>query len=216
MAPQSGYLLVMGTALDQDRMDRYQKIIPSIYASFEGYRLVMGAPPADVTFLAGGLREEGVMLARFPSPGHVSGFWWSEEYRKAYAVRENAGRFAAIALPGLNGEVDPLPGSRSYLVAMATPDDPERWRHFAAALGAGLQAMGATILADANSEAIERLEGSMPGSYVLVAMMPPGQDAATAWAALEADVDFPGASRAPAHVLALEGLPDDHPERLTG
>jgi uncharacterized protein (DUF1330 family) len=210
-----GYLLVMGTALDRDAMNRYQERIPPIYESYGGYRLIMGEPPGDATFLAGSLNNPGVMLARFPSLDHVSEFWWSEDYRKAYLLRKDAGRFAAVGLPGLDREPDPLPGSRSYLVAMAAPDSPGPWRHFADALAAGLHGLGATILADAGPEAIERLENSMPGSHVLVAVMPRGQDAKSAWAALGPELEGLREAAEPVNIMALEGLPDDHPGRLT-
>ena len=215
MESNPGYLLVMGTALDRDAMDRYQERIPPIYERYKGYRLVMGEPPGDATFLAGGLNNLGVMLARFPSLDHVTEFWWSEDYRQAYTVRKNAGKFAVVGLPGLDQEPDPLPGRRSYLVAMATPDRPGQWRHFADALAAGLQRLGATMLADAGPEAIERLEGLMPGSHVLVAVMPPGQDAKSAWAALGPEIDVLREAAEPVHIIALEGLPYDHPGRLT-
>ena len=216
MESKPGYLLVMGTALDPDAMNRYQERIPPIYESYKGYRLVMGEPPGDATFLAGGLSSLGVMLARFPSLDHVSDFWWSEDYRKAYLVRKNAGRFSAVGLPGLDQERDPVSGSRSYLLAMATPEAPGRWRPFADALSVGLKSLGATILADAGPEAIERLEGLMLGSHVLIAMMPSGQNAKWAWATLGPELDALREAAEPVNVVALEGLPDDHPERLTG
>lgn len=214
MESKPGYLLVVGTALDQDRMDRYQACIPPIYERYKGYRLVMGAPPDDATFLAGDLNNLGVMLARFPSLDQVSDFWWSEDYRKAYLVRKNAGKFSAVGLPGHDRELDPLPGCRSYLMAMATPDSPGQWRHFADALATGLQSVGATILADAGPDATERLESLMPGNHVLVAMMPPGQDAKSAWAALGPEFDVLRGAAEPVNIIALEGLADDHPERL--
>ena len=215
MESKHGYLLVMGTASDADRMSRYQAIIPPIYERYKGYRLVMGEPPGDATFLAGGLDNLGVMLARFPSLDHVSDFWWSEDYRKAYSVREHAGKFSVVGLAGVDDEPDPLPGSRGYLVAMATPDNSRQWRQFADALIAGLQSLGAKILANAGPEAIERLENSMPGSHILVAVMPVGQDGESAWAALSTEFDVLREAAETLSIIALEGLPDDHPERLT-
>ena len=215
MGSKPGYLLVMGTASDADSMAHYGSIIPPIYEHYRGYRLAMGEPPGDATFLAGSLDNLGVMLARFPSLDHVCGFWWSDDYRKAYAVRENAGKFSVVGLPGIDDEPDPLPGSRGYLVAMATPQKPEQWRQFADVLRAGLQNLGATMLADAGPEAIERLEGSMPGSHILVALMPPDQDAKSAWVALSAEFGVLREPAEPINIIALEGLPNDHPERLT-
>jgi hypothetical protein len=55
----------------------------------------------------------------------------------------------------------------------------------------------------------------MPGSHVLVAVMPAGQDAKSAWAALGPEFDVLREAAEPVNIMALEGLPDDHPGRLT-
>ena len=55
----------------------------------------------------------------------------------------------------------------------------------------------------------------MPGSHILVAMMPPGQDAESAWGALEPEFDVLCEAAEQVHIMALAGLPDDHPGRLT-
>ena len=215
MESKPGYLLVMGTAFDQESMDRYQATIPPIYEQYKGYRLGMGEPPGDAAFLSGSLKDQGVMLARFPSPSHVSGFWWSDDYRAAYSIRKDAGEFAVVGLRGVDQEPDPLPGSRSYLLAIAASDSASQGRAFADALGAGLNNLGAEVLVDAGPESTERLEGTMPGSHFLIAMMPPGRGAKSVWAEIERNFDVLREAAQSVHVISLEGLPADHPERLT-
>ncbi len=214
MSQKSGYLLVMGTASDPVGMDAYHAQLPPIYKAHGGYRLAMGAQSEGATFLSGGLQKLAVMLARFPSPESVSAFWWSEAYRQAYRARKNAGRFAAVALPGLDEDTGVIAGGRGYLIALATPESPGRWRRFADALGKALENRGATILIDDGPEAIERLESLLPGSHVLAAMLPSHEEAVSAWTELETELSDLLAEAQPVDIIALNGLADDHPGRL--
>lgn len=215
MSRHHGYLLVLGTADERAGMDLYQSKLPPIYAAHKGYRLVMGGQTGGVTFLDGGLNNLSMMLARFPSPESVSEFWWSEDYRKAYVIRKNAGRFSAVALPGLDRNHDPIPGNRGYLVAMANPDRPGCWRRFADPFLDGVQKHKGTVLADSGPEAIERLESLMPGSHIIVTMFESEQDAKNAWAEISPTVDEQREACGSVNVIALAGLPDEHPWRLT-
>lgn len=214
MSRRHGYLLVLGTAHDQAGMDRYQAQLPPIYARHKGYRLVMGDQDSGVTFLTGGLANMGMMLACFPASEGVSEFWWSDEYRDAYAYRKSAGRFAAVALPGLDREQDPIQGGRGYLVAMAAPQSPGRWRRFADPFLDGVKKEGAIVLADAGPEAIERLESLLPGSHVIVAMFKNDEAAKTAWSNLSESLTHQREACEPVNIIALTGLADDHPARL--
>ncbi len=216
MSLKPGYLLVIGTPLEHEGMERFQKNLPPIYADHQGYRLFMGNRSSGVTFLSGGLNNLSMMLARFPSPETVSEFWWSKDYRKAYIMRKNAGRFSAVGLPGSVHErkTIPVPGGRGYLVAMATPHSPGRWRRFADALATGLKNRGGTILIDAGPEAIERLESLLPGSHVFIAMLPSEAEAKEAWADLESGLEELREAAEPVNIAVLSGLPDGHPDRL--
>lgn len=196
-------------------MDLYQTKLPSIYAAHKGYRLVMGGQTGGVTFLDGGLNNLSMMLARFPSPEDVSEFWWSEEYRKAYTIRKNAGRFSAVGLPGIDRDQDPIPGNRGFLVAMATPETPGCWRRFADPFLEGVQKLNGTVLTDAGPEAIERLESLMPGSHIIVTMFKSEQKAKDAWAAISPTVDEQKEACGSVNIIALAGLANEHPWRLT-
>ncbi len=215
MNRRHGYLLVLGTAHDQAGIDRYQSELPPVYAAHKGYRLGMGDHTSGTTFLDGSLKNLGMMLARFPSPESVSEFWWSEEYREAYRHRKNAGRFAAVALPGLDQESDPIVGERGYLVAMATPETPGCWRRFAEPFLAKAREQCGIVLADTGPDGIERLESLMPGSHVIVAMFASEQASKDAWAAIAPDLEQQKVECGSVNIISLAGLPDDHPERLT-
>lgn len=215
MSRHHGYLLVLGSADDRVGMDRYQSNLPPIYAAHKGYRLVMGGKTGGVTFLDGGLKSLSMMLARFPSPESVSEFWWSDEYRQAYIHRKNAGRFSAVALPGLDRNADPIPGNRGFLVAMATPKSPGCWRRFADPFLDGIKEFKGTVMADAGPEAIERLESLMPGSHIIVAMFATEQDAKEAWDSISPKLEEQREACGTVNVIALGGLEDDHPLRLT-
>ena len=215
MSQKSGYLLVMGTPTDRARMDAYQDLLPPIYEGHGGYRLVMGGRSGGVTYLSGGSNELSVMLAHFPTPESVSEFWWSDEYREAYRVRKKAGRFAAAGLPGLDGKAKAFDGAQGFLLVLASPKSPGRWRRFADALSDGLKNRGATMLIDDGPEATERLESRLPGSHVVVAMLPSEDDAKKTWAELKSSLSDLIADAEPMIVAALKGLPGDHPWRLT-
>lgn len=214
MSRRHGYLLVLGTPLERAGMDRYQAKLPPIYAQHKGYRLVMGGQTGGVTFLSGGLDNMSMMLACFPTPEAVSEFWWSDGYRDAYAHRKTAGRFSAVALPGLDRERDPIQGGRGYLVAMAAPRSPGCWRRFADPFLDGVKKEGGVVLADAGPEAIERLESLLPGSHVIVTMFKNEDAAKTAWSNLADDLKDQREACEPVNVIALTGLADDHPWRL--
>lgn len=214
MNRRHGYLLVLGTPHDRAGMDRYQSKLPQIYAGHEGYRLVMGGQTGGVTFLAGGLNNISVMLARFPTPESVSEFWWSDDYREAYSHRKDAGRFSAVALPGLDHEPDPIPGGRGYLIAMAAPQSPGCWRRFADPFLEGVKELGGTVLADTGPEAIERLESLLPGSHVIVTMFDSEDAAKNAWRGLSEKIEEEREACDPVNIIAVNGLADDHPWRL--
>ena len=215
MSQKPGYLLVMGIPLERETMDRYQELLSPIYATHHGQRLVKGGHANDATYLSGGLTGLSMMLARFPSPENVSDFWWSEAFREAYVVRKKTGRFSAVGLPGLDKRQDTVPGNCGYLIAMATPQSPGRWRRFADTLTTGLEDRGATILTDAGPEAIERLESLLPGSHVFIAMLPSEADTKAAWADLKPELEDQLEASEPVNIIALAGLPDDHPWRAS-
>ncbi len=216
MKCRSGYLFVLGRPLERSGMDKYQERLPPIYAQHSGYRLVMGGQTGGVTFLNGGLDNLSVMLAKFPSHDDVSDFWWSDAYREAYTLRRNSGRFSAVALTGLAEDDDGLePGGMGYLVVMSNPDKPGQWRRYADAFVAGVDKQGGTVLIDAGPESVERLESLMPGSHFVVARFTSDADAQAAWSALSAELADLQAPCEPVNVIALAGLPDGHPLRLT-
>ncbi|MEQ8735221.1 MAG: DUF1330 domain-containing protein [Rhodospirillaceae bacterium] len=215
MIRRHGYLLVLGTPLERTGMDKYQSLLPPIYKQHSGYRLVMGGQTGGVSFLSGGLKNLSVMLARFPSPEDVSGFWWSDDYRDAYTVRKKAGRFAAVGLAGVDKVEDPIPGARGYLVAMAAAKTPGCWRRFADPFLEGIERHKGTVLADSGPEGIERLENLMPGSHIIVAMFSDEQAAQDAWAALAPTLQIEMQDCEPVTIIALSGLENDHPWRLT-
>jgi len=214
MSRRHGYLLVLGTAHDRAGMDRYQAELPPIYGRHGGYRLVMGDHNSGVAFLAGGLANLGVMIARFPTPEAVSEFWWSDDYREAYTHRKDAGRFSAVAVPGLDREPDPIPGNRGYLIAMAAPQSPGFWRRFADPFLAGVETLGGTVLADSGPEAVERLESLLPGSHVIVTMFENKETAQRAWDSLANEIEDQRKACDPVNIVVMSGLPEDHPERL--
>ncbi len=117
-------------------------------------------------------------------------------------------------MPGLDDGAKTIGGDQGFLLVLATPESPGRWRRFADALSVALEDCGATLLIDDGPEAIERLENLLPGSHVLVAMLPSEESAKTVWSEIKNTLGNLVADVEPINVVALKGLPDDHPWRL--
>ena len=94
------YLLVLGKAADRDRMAAYSRALPPIYSKYRGRYLALGGAGRGIDWLAGPVRDRSLVLARFDAVDDVLAFWWSEDYRAASRLRERAGQFTVLALPG--------------------------------------------------------------------------------------------------------------------
>jgi uncharacterized protein (DUF1330 family) len=172
--PAPGYMLVMGTTKKPEAMAEYSKLLPPIYARFQGYYVATGRKDATMTLLEGTFRNQSVVLARFPTVETVNEFWWSPEYRAAAKLRidADAGSFTVIRLKGRAGEGDRPLGKPGILIGIEAVKDPVKLREYGAKAGPLVRAHGGKIIAGGQRKDIESLEGNFGNFQVTVVRFP--------------------------------------------
>jgi uncharacterized protein (DUF1330 family) len=165
-----GYLLVVGRIGNPAQMGEYSRALPAVYARYGGAYVAIGGPGRGVDWLAGPHRDRSLVLARFGSPEAVREFWWSPEYRSAAKLREGAGTFNVVGIPGRAGSAPPV-GGACLIVAMLVQDGAacDAWR---AAYATELAAHGGEPLASATAADWLALEGDPAWDRVEIAHLP--------------------------------------------
>ena len=94
------YLLIEGSASDQQRMDKYRDIILPMMAERAAYYVAFELG-GNVQVLTGDWQEAIFAISRWPSAGHAFDFWLSGRYQQdAIPLRLDIGRFDVIAMAG--------------------------------------------------------------------------------------------------------------------
>lgn len=170
-ATAPGLLLVVGRLLDFPKMGAYSKALPPVYAQYGGAYLAMGGPGRGLDWLDGPHRDRSLVLARFASVEAVQRFWWSPEYRAAAKLRDGAGAFNVVAVPGLAGAAVPSAGG-AFLVVLTLTLDAAAADAAQAALASELVTHGGRLLAGAAPGELRLLEGDPAWDRVTVAHLP--------------------------------------------
>jgi uncharacterized protein (DUF1330 family) len=135
-----GYLLVLGRSTDRAKIIQYSTTLPPIYAATGGRYIGIGRPGGGVTCVYGLCEGRSAVVARWEDEKSVSAFWWSDAYRQAVKLRDNAGAFTVVGLKGV-ANVEPY-ASGALLVATlsgaAEPTSLAAWLASAAESGARL------------------------------------------------------------------------------
>lgn len=170
-----GYLLVVGRIGNLAQMGAYSKALPPIYARHGGAYLAIGGPGRGVDWLAGPHRDRSLVLARFEAFASVPEFWWSPEYRAAAKLREGAGAFNVVGVPGRPGTHPPASGV-CLVVATITRDGAayDTWR---AVYATELAAHGGEPLASAAAADWHALEGDPAWDRLELAHLPTAEAA---------------------------------------
>ncbi len=95
-----GFLFVNATVTDAEKLGVYGRALPAVYAKYEGEYRIFGGIGRGITVLEGSAKHESVIFAEFNSLDDVEAFWWSDEYRKVFPLREGAGQFDVIGIEG--------------------------------------------------------------------------------------------------------------------
>jgi uncharacterized protein (DUF1330 family) len=172
-APGPGYLVVIGKGTDRDRMMAYSRALPPVYAKAGGRYLAIGGPGRGVQWLAGPWQDRSLVLARFDGVPQVQAFWWGEDYRQAVRLRERAGQFTVVAVPGAADDAArAAPPDAVYLVEATVTRDADAYAAYRRAFEALLAAHGGHVLAPGEAGAYVALEGDPLYDRVALAMLP--------------------------------------------
>jgi uncharacterized protein (DUF1330 family) len=171
-APRPGYLFVMGTATNPEKMGAYAKLLPPIYEKLGGYYIASGGVGRGVTVLEGTYPDKSLVIAKFPTLDGPNEFWWSPEYRAAVAVRQGAGTFNVLKLRGMPGDTAKPEGRPAYLVSIFAITAPEKLKPYAEVAGPLVKAAGAKFISAGGRKAIELLEGEFGNKGVNLLQFP--------------------------------------------
>jgi uncharacterized protein (DUF1330 family) len=168
-----GYLVVIGKGTDRERMMAYSRALPPVYAKAGGRYLAIGGPGRGVEWLAGPWRDRSLVLARFDGLPQVLSFWWGDDYREAVRLRERAGQFTVVAVPGAADDAArAVSASAVYLVETTVTRDADAYAAYRRALETLLAARGGHVLAPGEAGAYTALEGDPLYDRIAIAMLP--------------------------------------------
>jgi uncharacterized protein (DUF1330 family) len=166
------YLLVLGKGTDRDRMVAYSRALPPIYAAAGGRYLAIGGPGRGVEWLAAPWRDRSLVLARFDDLEHVRLFWWGADYRAAVRLRDGAGQFTVVGLPGLDDAHAPVAAQSAYLVEALVTRDAAAADAYRVAFRDASARHGAHSLVETDAASFVALEGDPLFDRVAVTVFP--------------------------------------------
>lgn len=97
--PRHAFLVVRGTAWDQERLNAYRDVILPMHKERGGYYEVFALQPGQVEALSGEWTEQIFAISRWPRRAAAEDFWYCDRYQKhAIPLRLGAGRFTVHML----------------------------------------------------------------------------------------------------------------------
>lgn len=103
--PRSGdprqhyFLLIRGSAWDQQRLDAYRDVILPMHFERGGYYESFAIAPGQVEALSGAWTDGIFAISRWPARERAEDFWFSDRYQsEAIPLRLGAGRFTVHGL----------------------------------------------------------------------------------------------------------------------
>lgn len=98
-APRNFFLVVRGTAWDQERLNAYRDVILPMHFERGGYYEAFAIAPGQVEAVSGSWPDQIFAISRWPTRAAAEDFWFSDRYQKeAIPLRLGAGRFTVHAL----------------------------------------------------------------------------------------------------------------------
>ncbi|MDX2143465.1 MAG: DUF1330 domain-containing protein [Rhodospirillaceae bacterium] len=171
-APRPGYLFVMGTSTNPEKIAAYARTLAPIYEKFQGYYIASGGVGRGVTVLEGTYPHTSLLIAKFPAVDGPNAFWWSPEYRAAVELRQGAGTFNVLKLKGSPGDVGKPEGRPAYLISIAEIKYPEKLKPYVEVARPLLNTYGGRFISGGGRKDIELLEGEFGNKTVNVVQFP--------------------------------------------
>jgi uncharacterized protein (DUF1330 family) len=171
-APRAGYLFVMGTTTDAEKIGTYARTLPAIYEKYQGYYIASGGVGRGVTVLEGTYPDKSLVIAKFPTVDGPNAFWWSPEYRASVEIRKGAGTFNVLKLKGVPGDVGKPEGRPAYLISIAEIKSPEKLKPYAEVARPLLNTYGGGFISAGGRKDIELLEGEFGNKTVNIVRFP--------------------------------------------
>lgn len=92
------YVIIEVTAHDMERMDAYRKLVPASLIPFDGKFIVRGGVTEA---LEGDWNPKRIVVIEFPSLEKAKGWWLSDDYAPAKAMRQSAASTRMIMVEGI-------------------------------------------------------------------------------------------------------------------
>lgn len=97
--PRNFFLVVRGTAWDQERLNAYRDVILPMHFERGGYYEAFAIAPGQVEAVSGTWPDQIFAISRWPTRAAAEDFWFSGRYQNdAIPLRLGAGRFTVHAL----------------------------------------------------------------------------------------------------------------------
>lgn len=169
-----GFLFVNATVTDFEKLGVYGRALPPVYAKYDGIYRIFGGIGRGVEVLAGSAMHESVIFAEFKSLKDVETFWWSDEYRAVFPLREGAGIFDVVGLAG-TGEQPYSAESGiqpAYMFTLVTVKNPEKTQAYMEATSGFTANAPGRLIALARPADMSILEGPKPEYTIEITSWP--------------------------------------------
>ena len=94
----AAYIVTEIETTDMELMQRYRERVPPTLVPYGGRFIARGGA---VGTLEGGWAPQRLVILEFPSVEQARGWWSSEEYAEAKAMRQRAGKTRMIVVEGV-------------------------------------------------------------------------------------------------------------------
>jgi uncharacterized protein (DUF1330 family) len=153
-----GYVIADVTVTDPDTYAGYRALTPGTIEAFEGRFLIRGGEHQTIE---GSWTPDRLVLLGFDSLERANGWYDSDDYVKARAIRQDASTGRLLVADGLQEASGGV-----YVIAFVTVTDPAKFADYPSLVAPSIAAHGGRILVQGVAPDVK--EGSCPGERVIV------------------------------------------------
>lgn len=169
-----GFLFVNATVTDSQKLGAYGQALPPVYAKYNGRYVIFGAIGRGINVQDGSPQHKSVIFARFNSLTDVETFWWSDEYRAVFPLRNGAGQFDVLGLTGTgNAPYAADDGVQpAYMFTYIKMKNRDKAMEYMAATQDIISSSPGRVIAIARPDDMAVLEGSKPEFTIEISSWP--------------------------------------------